>query len=338
MSRAQLVARGISTAAGSRAGSPTGRLRRVHHGVYAVGHRGAVAAGRLHGGGARMRPRRQRSATRPRRTCMRIGRGHAAAARDHRGHDERAHAARINDPSLPAALTRCVRARRHPDHDSAARTARPRATSQPGRAQPHLPRGMGQASHDGCSSWKRCIARNPHKNGRLEAAPRVRLATSPSASSRTAFSSCSRAHGLARPRTNIDHHGDKVDCHWPARDVTVELLSYRYHSTRHAFEQDVARRTALKSPGVHLRRRVRATLSDRRRGRRAHRPALEQRERRADDVAVRQAASGGQQGGRAAHRPPPARGPLFRAPVRTITGAPIARSSRRDGDQLAWPA
>ena len=51
-----------------------------------------------------------------------------------------------------------------------------------------------------------------------------------------------RAHGLPQPRTNIDVRGDKVDCHWPAHDLTVELLSYRFHATRQAFEQDVARR------------------------------------------------------------------------------------------------
>jgi len=51
-----------------------------------------------------------------------------------------------------------------------------------------------------------------------------------------------RAHGLPRPRTNIDHLGDKVDCHWPQLGLTLELLSYRFHASRAAFEQDVARR------------------------------------------------------------------------------------------------
>jgi hypothetical protein len=49
-------------------------------------------------------------------------------------------------------------------------------------------------------------------------------------------------HDLPLPRTNIDHAGDKVDCRWPDLDLTVELLPYRYHATRQAFEQDVARR------------------------------------------------------------------------------------------------
>ena len=50
------------------------------------------------------------------------------------------------------------------------------------------------------------------------------------------------ADGLPRPRTNIDRRGDKVDCHWPQLDLTVELVTYRFHATRRAFETDVARR------------------------------------------------------------------------------------------------
>ena len=51
-----------------------------------------------------------------------------------------------------------------------------------------------------------------------------------------------RSHGLALPRTNIDRNGDKVDCHWPEIGLTIELLSFRYHGTRAAFEADVGRR------------------------------------------------------------------------------------------------
>ena len=51
-----------------------------------------------------------------------------------------------------------------------------------------------------------------------------------------------RKHDLPLPRTNIDHHGDKVDCHWPDLELTIELVSFRYHATRDAFENDVARR------------------------------------------------------------------------------------------------
>ena len=47
-------------------------------------------------------------------------------------------------------------------------------------------------------------------------------------------------------RTNIDHNHDKVDCHWSAHDLTIELVSYRYHATRHGFETDIARRRRSK--------------------------------------------------------------------------------------------
>ncbi len=85
------------------------------------------------------------------------------------------------------------------------------------------------------------IARNPHKPG---AAKLRRAVTSDVTLSEleSRFASFLKRHDLPKARTNIDHAGDKVDCHWPAHDLTVELHSYRFHATRHAFEQDLARR------------------------------------------------------------------------------------------------
>jgi hypothetical protein len=86
-----------------------------------------------------------------------------------------------------------------------------------------------------------CIARNPRKPG----ATKLRRALGADVTLSTledGFLALLRAHGLPRPRTNIDRHGDKVDCHWPQLDLTVELQSYRFHGTRQAFEADVARR------------------------------------------------------------------------------------------------
>jgi len=57
-----------------------------------------------------------------------------------------------------------------------------------------------------------------------------------------AFLALLEKHGLPAPRTNVDRHGDKVDCHWPELGLTVELLSYRFHASRVSFEADVARR------------------------------------------------------------------------------------------------
>jgi hypothetical protein len=47
-----------------------------------------------------------------------------------------------------------------------------------------------------------------------------------------------RREGLPLPETNRVAGARRVDCRWPERGVTVELDSYRYHSSRHAWEQD----------------------------------------------------------------------------------------------------
>jgi hypothetical protein len=86
-----------------------------------------------------------------------------------------------------------------------------------------------------------CIKRSPRKPGarRLRAAIGADVTLS---DLEDEFLALLKRHRLPLPRTNVDRRGDKVDCHWPGRDLTVELLSYRFHGSRHAFEQDVARR------------------------------------------------------------------------------------------------
>ena len=114
---------------------------------------------------------------------------------------------------------------------------------------PRLPRpALTRACHE---AWvhhrttpdqiRRCIERHPHKPGATKLwralGADVRLSDL-----EDAFVALVRAHRMPLPRTNIDHGGDKVDCHWPAFGLTIELLSFRYHATRQAFENDVARR------------------------------------------------------------------------------------------------
>jgi putative AbiEi antitoxin of type IV toxin-antitoxin system len=43
---------------------------------------------------------------------------------------------------------------------------------------------------------------------------------------------------LPLPQTNRPAGGRRVDCRWPAQRLTVELDGYRYHHSRHAWEQD----------------------------------------------------------------------------------------------------
>jgi len=86
-----------------------------------------------------------------------------------------------------------------------------------------------------------CIARNPSKPG----TPSLRAALGADVTLSVLedeFLRLLREHGLPKPRTNVLAHGDRVDCHWPALGLTVELLSYSFHGSRAAFEADVARR------------------------------------------------------------------------------------------------
>jgi very-short-patch-repair endonuclease len=59
---------------------------------------------------------------------------------------------------------------------------------------------------------------------------------------------------LPLPETNQLADSQYVDCRWPAHRVTVELDGYRYHSTRHAWEQDRERERKARVRGDEFRR------------------------------------------------------------------------------------
>ncbi len=60
--------------------------------------------------------------------------------------------------------------------------------------------------------------------------------------------------GLPRPQTNRVAGAHRVDCRWPEHHLTVELDSYRYHASRHAWEQDRRREREAHARGDrHLR-------------------------------------------------------------------------------------
>lgn len=60
--------------------------------------------------------------------------------------------------------------------------------------------------------------------------------------------------GLPLPITNRRAGSHWVDCRWPARRLTVELDSYRFHSSRHAWEQDRRRERDARARGDEFRR------------------------------------------------------------------------------------
>jgi putative AbiEi antitoxin of type IV toxin-antitoxin system len=63
-----------------------------------------------------------------------------------------------------------------------------------------------------------------------------------------------REGGLPLPQTNRRAGGRRVDCRWPEYRLTVELDSYRYHHSRHAWEQDRRREREARARGDEFRR------------------------------------------------------------------------------------
>src|SRR3954470_17248112 len=61
-----------------------------------------------------------------------------------------------------------------------------------------------------------------------------------------------REAGLPLPATNKRVDGRRLDCRWSG--LTVELDSYRYHNSRHSWEQDRAREREARRRGDEFRR------------------------------------------------------------------------------------
>lgn len=59
-------------------------------------------------------------------------------------------------------------------------------------------------------------------------------------------------HNLPLPRTNKQVGSKRVDCRWPG--LTVELDSYTFHNSRHAWEQDRRREREARARGDEFRR------------------------------------------------------------------------------------
>jgi hypothetical protein len=63
-----------------------------------------------------------------------------------------------------------------------------------------------------------------------------------------------RQNRLPLPETNCPHGASYVDCRWPLHRLTVELDSYRFHRTRHAWEHDRQRERDARARGDEFRR------------------------------------------------------------------------------------
>jgi very-short-patch-repair endonuclease len=63
-----------------------------------------------------------------------------------------------------------------------------------------------------------------------------------------------KAAALPLPHTNRPAGGRRVDARWPAQRLTVEVDGYRYHRSRHAWEQDRRREREARARGDEFRR------------------------------------------------------------------------------------
>ena len=70
----------------------------------------------------------------------------------------------------------------------------------------------------------------------------------------SSFIAVVRRARLPLPETNRPADGRYVDCRWPDQRLTVELDSYGYHATRHAWERDLDRERSAHARGDEFRR------------------------------------------------------------------------------------
>ena len=62
-----------------------------------------------------------------------------------------------------------------------------------------------------------------------------------------------RRAGLPLPVTNRSVHGRRLDCRWPEYRLTVELDGYRFHNSRHSWEQGRRRERDARARGDEFR-------------------------------------------------------------------------------------
>jgi very-short-patch-repair endonuclease len=251
VTRTELLAAGISEREVDRR-LQRGVLIRVHRGVYRVGHRapsvearylaavlacgaGAVLSGRAAGhllgllkGGA---PPPEVTAPGERRVPG------VRTRRARRG--ERPRATTVRGIPVTTVAQTLVDLARELDEDALARAC-------------HEAGGRHRTTP---AQVEAILARRPKSPGagRLRAVIRgeVRVTLSKLESS---FLRLLERHRLPLPQTNRPAGSRRVDARWPDHKLTVELDSYRYHHSRHAWEQDRQREREAHARGDRHRR------------------------------------------------------------------------------------
>jgi very-short-patch-repair endonuclease len=251
VTRAQLRRLGLNDSAISQRVA-RGRLHRIHRGVYAVGHRVLAPHGRWmaavlaggpgtvlsHASAAALWGIRYSASAYVDISVRRTGRTRRAGLRIHRPRalpaDEVTAEHRI--PVTTPARTIL---------DMAAKLTASRLEYLLDQAEiqeltdyPALDAlARAHATHPGATSLRGALTRN-------DAGTNV-----PKSGLEILFKGLCRTHGLPQPKINHRVLGEEVDFLFEGHALVVETDSWRYHKTRHAFENDRARDALLATAG-----------------------------------------------------------------------------------------
>jgi very-short-patch-repair endonuclease len=231
-----------------------GRLRRVHRGVYAVGHEALTWEGRCMAA-VLANPRTVASHwtaawlwellwSRP------SGRFHLTAARRrHRRPDFNLHASALIDDDL-------TRVRGIPV-TSLARTVLDLAALEPRRTAGDLRRADDAKRFD-LREFEGLLARTAGHRGHSALSEAVRLYRPDPTVTRSGlerrFRALVREAGLPLPSMNFALGGYELDCYWSDHHLAVELDTFGTHGSRLSFEEDRLRQRRLGLLGITLER------------------------------------------------------------------------------------
>jgi very-short-patch-repair endonuclease len=238
IARAQLIDAGLTDAGVARR-VRDGRLRRLHRGVYAVGHRALTAEGRwlaavLAGGPGAVLSHATAAAA---WDLRRAGGTFIHVTVPTRGGRERRAGLRLHRSNTLGATD--VTVHRGIPITTPARTIIDLAGTLKGRALEHL---VDLADQRGLVDFTDLRAAN---SASLQAVLRNYRPAPTRSELEERFLQLCDDYGIERPETNGRIEGIEVDFVWRERRLIVEVDGYRYHRTPSAFERDRERDVRL---------------------------------------------------------------------------------------------
>jgi predicted transcriptional regulator of viral defense system len=265
ISRTQLTALGLGRGAVD-ARLSAGRLRRIHHGVYAIGGAALPREGRHLAAVLACGPGAVLSHT---SAAVHWG----LLAYDAPRPEVTAPASRTGAPGIRLHRTRSLDARDATTHrgipvTTVAKTLLDVAAQA---RKSHLEHALGQALRNQLYDHRAILdVLDRHRGRRGVKALRAATADDPAftrSELESRFRALCRRAGLPRPLSNVDvadadHHPHEVDFFFPAHRLVVETDGWRDHGTRLAFERDRAKDAALVAAGYTVLRFTKRQIDD----------------------------------------------------------------------------